>query len=61
MSRTYLYNLEEFTEQNHLEHLYGSALVCFTADRDFLRQVIHPGIGSFYSINLIVDGCTTYS
>ena len=60
MSRTYLYNLEEFTEQNQLEHLYGSALVCFTADRDFLRHVIHPGIGSFYSINLIIDGWEDY-
>ena len=60
MSRTYLYNLEEFTEQNHLDHLYSSALVCFTADCDFLRHVIHPSIGSFYSINLIVDGWEDY-
>ncbi len=60
MARTYLYNLEEFSEQNHLAHLYGSALVCFTADRDFLRCVVHPGIGSFISMNLIIDGWEDY-
>jgi AraC-like DNA-binding protein len=55
-----IYNLEEFTEQNQIDGLFGSALVCFTADRDFLRRVVHPGIGSFYSVNLIVDGWEDY-
>ncbi len=55
-----IYNLEEFTEQNQIDGLFGSALVCFTVDRDFLRRVVHPGIGSFYSVNLIVDGWEDY-
>ena len=60
MNQSGIYNLEEFTEQNQIDGLFGSALVCFTADRDFLRRVVHPGIGSFYSVNLIVDGWEDY-
>ena len=60
MNQSGIYNLEEFTEQNDIDGLFGSALVCFTADRDVMRRVVHPGLGSFYSINLIVDGWEVY-
>ena len=60
MNQSGIYNLEEFTEQNDIDGLFGSALVCFTADRDVMRRVVHPGLGSFYSVNLIVDGWENY-
>lgn len=60
MNQTGIFNLEEFTEQNHIDGLFGSALVCFNADCDFLRRVVHPGYGSFYSVNLIIDGWEDY-
>ena len=40
MNQSGIYNLEEFTEQNDIDGLFGSALVCFTADRDILRQLV---------------------
>ena len=60
MNQSGIYNLEEFTEQNHIDGLFGSALVCFAADRDVMRRVVHPGLGSFYSVNLIIDGWEDY-
>ena len=60
MNQSGIYNLEEFTEQNQIDGLFGSALVCFTADCDFLRRVVHSGYGSFYSVNLIIDGWEDY-
>lgn len=60
MNQSGIYNLEEFTKLNYIDGLFGSALVCFTADCDILQRMVHPGLGSFYSLNLIVDGWENY-
>ena len=56
MNQSGIYNLEEFTNENGFLS-FGSALACFTADREILREVKHPGkASSFYMIVLMIDG-----
>lgn len=60
MSHNGIYNLEEFTTENGFQS-FGSALACFTADREILRQLAHPGKAStFYMIVLVIDGWEKY-
>jgi AraC-like DNA-binding protein len=61
MSCLSIYNLEEFAERNQLKGLYGSALVCFSADQEMLRKFKNPGtLSSFYAITLMVEGWQEY-
>jgi len=56
-----IYNLEEFTELNQIQGVFGSAVACMTADREILRNIRHPGaVASFYSIILMIDGQEVY-
>lgn len=46
---------------NQMQGLYGSAVICFTADREQLHSIRQTGsAGTFYSIILMVDGWENY-
>lgn len=61
MPRPDIYNLEEFAEVNEIKDIYGSAIVCFSADHEKLRTFKNPAsLSSFYSITLMVDGWQEY-
>lgn len=61
MPRPEIYNLEEFVEKNQLKDLFGSALVCFSADQEMLHNFKNPGtLSSFYAITLMMEGWQEY-
>ena len=61
MPRPDIYNLEEFAEANQINEIYGSAVVCFSADHEKLRIIKNPAsLSSFYAITLMVDGWQEY-
>ena len=61
MSRPDIYNLEEFAEFNQIRDIYGSAVVCLSADHEKLRNFKNPAsLSSFYAITLMVDGWQEY-
>ena len=62
MPQLHIYNLEEFTEQNHIPDIFGSAVVCFTARREMLHRLTQPGVmPSFFTIILMIDGREEYA
>ena len=49
MANSRIYSLEEFMQMNGIQGHFGSALGCFTADRETLSSITLPGtIPSFY-------------
>lgn len=61
MPRPDIYNLEEFAEFNQIRDIYGSAVVCLSADHEKLRNFKNPAsLSSFYAITLMVDGWQEY-
>ena len=62
MANSRIYSLEEFMQMNGIQGHFGSALGCFTADRETLSSIILPGtIPSFYTIIIMADGTESYS
>lgn len=62
MPQPHIYNLEEFTEQNHIHSIFGSAVACFTAGRELLNHITLPGaMPSFFTIILMIDGREEYT
>lgn len=62
MPQPHIYNLEEFTEQNQIHSIFGSAVACFTAGRELLNRITLPGaMPSFFTIILMIDGREEYT
>lgn len=62
MPQPHIYNLEEFTEQNQIHSIFGSAVACFTAGREVLNHITLPGtMPSFFTIILMIDGWEEYT
>ena len=62
MTQPHIYNLEEFTELNHIHDIFGSAVACFTTGREMLHRLTQPGtMPSFLTIILMIDGREEYS
>ena len=62
MPQPHIYNLEEFTEQNQIHSIFGSAVACFTAGRELLNHITLPGsMPSFFTIILMIDGREEYT
>ena len=61
MPRPDIFNLEEFAETNQIKDIYGSAVVCLSADNDMLHTIKNPAtLSSFYAITLMVNGWQEY-
>ncbi len=61
MSTPYIYNLEEFAQQNGIRDVYGASVGCFSSDANILKHMKQPGIQpSFYSMVLMIDGWHEY-
>lgn len=62
MSIPFIYNLEEFAQQNGICDVYGASVGCFSFDANILKRLKQPGRQpSFYSIVLMIDGWHEYS
>ena len=62
MSIPFIYNLEEFAQQNGICDVYGASVGCFSSDTNILKRLKQPGRQpSFYSIVLMIDGWHEYS
>ena len=61
VSTPYIYNLEEFAQQNGIRDVYGASVGCFSSDVNTLRLLTQPGRQpSFYSMVLMIDGWHSY-
>ena len=61
VSTPYIYNLEEFAQQNGICDVYGASVGCFSSDVNTLKQLKQPGRQpSFYSMVLMIDGWHAY-
>lgn len=61
MPRPDIFNLEEFAETNQIKDIYGSAVVCLSADNEILHTLKKPAtLSSFYAITLMVNGWQEY-
>ena len=61
MDTPFIYNIEEFAQQNGIRDVYGASVGCFSSDVNNLRHIKQPGRQpSFYSMVLMIDGWHEY-